>query len=142
VKQINNTRMFGSILIMTKSYAVVKIDNYSTLSLPLASISILRVLGLTLKNPTMHQTIRYDKCEGLWYPKYFEMKAKAILIKHHLFKADEIFINNLLHAAVINQIHLKNFNGIDPENEYTSSKKMCEQVKNSENISWKEMNKL
>lgn len=140
--EIDNSRMYGTILIMSRTYAVVKIDNYSTLNIPFGAVSILRVLGLTLKNPTMHQTIRYDKCGELWYPKYFEFKAKAILIKHHLFKDDELFTDELVHMAVINKIELDSSQNILPEHTYNAQKKMSEQVFNTESVSWDVINKL
>lgn len=138
-RRYDHIRDSGSILINTEDYAIVSIKHKGNFSVPFVVKPILFVIGLKIGTPTFENIASYQKFKDKWYPQLFRWDANVNLTKKHTFSANEHSTLNIGQVFFINALD-SIATPIEKSVEFDASEKMSEQVHNTIDMQWGELN--
>ncbi len=140
-RKIDHLRDQGKIIMSKESYAIARIEQTGTFSVPFLVRPILFAIGLKIKNPQFTRTVTYKKIDGLWYPSLFRWDAGVHLTKKHMFASNEHSDLSIGQVFLINNIE-SNGTAIPKEKRFDPSEDMENQIHNNDGISWQFINSI
>ena len=141
-KAIDHVKLRGKIYIDRNSMAITSIKYTGDFKIPLIYKPILFAAGIGIRNTKLAITKNYHHIKTLWYPDNTQIQINLDAEKKHLFRANEVFNLELNQIFVINRTLINHIKEIEPSLRFDPKKAFPDQVYNTENISWDEVNTL
>lgn len=139
-RTVEHEKQKGSIYLENNSYAIVSIDYYSSIVIPLTAKPILFALGYEVENPHYRKKYSFREINDRWYPDYFHVDGAAKLTKKHLFDANEEANFKVEQLFSVSQIETKNAAAIPENVQYNPDKPFEGQVKTDPGMDWGKVN--
>jgi len=141
-KKVSHVWQQGTIYMDLETSAFVSMDLDGKVVVPAAAKAALWVLGFNISNPHVQVDWRYQQVGRNWYPEHFKAFIDLEIKKRHLFSKNEESDFTIEQLFKVNHISTPNSSPIPEDRRFDPKKPMEEQIFNTGNISWNQVNKL
>ena len=139
---VDHLKTKGRIYIDLQSDAFASIDYTGKFVIPFAIEPVLLAFGLTVSNPNITKTLRYQYLNGAWYPEYFHIDVDLELTKIHFFEKNEKSLFEIKQVLKVSDIRENSEEQIPAAKRLDPKKNPEGQVFNDDNARWADFNRL
>jgi|TARA_B110000116_G_C16762027_1_gene548901 hypothetical protein len=140
MKVIDMMRHDGIIFIDMQTDAIVAIESYGILRIPLAIKPFLLLIGIRLDKPNFMMKKKYRQIEDKWYPDNIQLALDFTITKKYMFMKNEHSDFKFNQVFSVNKFELDNPVPIALEKKFNPENEFETQVFNDNGLSWSEIN--